>query len=86
MPINAPITSAIDLGLPMIPDNAVTDPAVYEELLAVYQALRTLQASIVPQYTTATRPDYREGLLIYDITIHKLVVGGAAAWEVVTSV
>ena len=86
MAINAPITSSIDLGLPAMPPASITDPVLYDELAAIYQALKSLQSSIIPQYTTANRPTYKAGLLIYDVTIHKLVVGGATAWEVVTSI
>jgi len=34
---------------------------------------------------TASAPAYVEGALYYDTTLHKLRVGGAAAWETVTS-
>ena len=85
MAISAPVNSKIDIRLPNTPE-LVADPATYRELLLIYQAIRNLQASIVPAYTTADRPPYLAGLLIYDTTLGKLVVGGAAAWEVVTSV
>jgi len=39
----------------------------------------------IPQYTTATRPVYTKGAVIFDTTLNKLVVGGATAWEVITS-
>lgn len=85
MAISAPISSSIDLGLPVAPEQ-VDDPKVFNELTLIYQAIRTLHSSIIPQYTTAGRPPYKKGLLIYDTTLGKLVVGGATAWEVVTSV
>jgi len=85
MAISAPVSSNIDIRLPNIPE-MVSDPATYRELQLVYQAIRSLQASIIPQYTTANRPTYLKGLVIYDTTLGKLVVGGATAWEVVTSV
>lgn len=37
------------------------------------------------QYTTATRPAWVNGAVIFDTDIDKLVIGGASAWEVVTS-
>jgi hypothetical protein len=37
------------------------------------------------QFTTATRPVYSKGAQFFDTTLSKLVVGGASAWEVVTS-
>lgn len=36
--------------------------------------------------TTAAAPSYVEGAIYYDTTLHKLRVGGAAAWETITSV
>jgi hypothetical protein len=39
-----------------------------------------------PQYTTAARPAYVKGFLYFDTTLNKLVVGGAAHYETVTSV
>jgi hypothetical protein len=38
------------------------------------------------QYTTATRPSFVNGGVIYDTDIDKLVIGGASAWEAVTSI
>lgn len=40
----------------------------------------------IQQYATGSRPTYVKGALIYDSTLGKLVVGGNAGWEVVTSV
>lgn len=40
----------------------------------------------IQQYATGSRPTYVKGALIYDSTLGKLVVGGNADWEVVTSV
>jgi len=85
MPVSAPISSLIDIRLPNAPE-LVADPATYRELQLLYRAIRSLQASIVPQYSTANRPTYVAGLLIYDTTLGKLVIGGAVGWEVVTSV
>lgn len=39
----------------------------------------------IQQYTTATRPIYVKGAVIFDSTLNKLVVGGATAWEVISS-
>lgn len=36
-------------------------------------------------YTTATRPAWANGAFFFDNDIDKLVIGGASAWEVVTS-
>lgn len=43
----------------------------------------------IPQLTTAQRPAWNASLIgavYYDLTLKKLVIAGAAAWEVVTSV
>ena len=40
---------------------------------------------ILGQYTTATRPAYVKGSQFFDTTINKMVIGGATAWEDVTS-
>ena len=40
----------------------------------------------LPQYTTATRPASVNGSMIFDTDLDKALVGGASAWEVVTSV
>lgn len=39
----------------------------------------------VAQYTTGTRPAYVKGAMYFDITTNKLVIGGAAGWETITS-
>jgi hypothetical protein len=38
------------------------------------------------QFTTATRPAWTNGAVIFDTDLDKLVIGGSAAWEAVTSV
>jgi len=40
----------------------------------------------IQQYATGSRPAYVKGALIYDSTLGKLVIGGNAGWEVVTSI
>jgi hypothetical protein len=40
----------------------------------------------IQQYTTATRPAYVKGAIIFDTTLNKLVVGGVTTWEVITSI
>lgn len=37
-------------------------------------------------YTTGTRPTKTLGGIIFDTTLNKLLIGGASAWEVVTSI
>lgn len=39
----------------------------------------------IQNYTTATRPAYIKGAIIFDSTLNKLLVGGATTWEVITS-
>jgi hypothetical protein len=36
-------------------------------------------------YTTANQPPYAKGIIYFDLTLNKLVVGGATAYETVTS-
>ena len=38
------------------------------------------------QFTTGGAPSWIEGTSYYDTTLHKLRIGGSAAWETVTSV
>lgn len=40
----------------------------------------------IPQYSTAGAPAYVKGALYFDTTLNKLRVGGATAWETITSV
>lgn len=40
----------------------------------------------IPQYTTALAPAYQKGAIYFDTTLNKLRVGGATAWETITSV
>lgn len=39
----------------------------------------------IPRYTTAARPAYSNGFIYFDTTTDKLVIGGASAYETVTS-
>jgi hypothetical protein len=39
----------------------------------------------IQQYTTATRPVYSKGAIIFDSTLNKLLIGGATTWEVISS-
>ena len=38
-----------------------------------------------PQYPTASAPKYAKGSVYFDTTLNKLRVGGASAWETITS-
>lgn len=83
MTINAPTKNILDLGLPVTPDSSL-DPLIYRELSVIYQALRNLHNSIIPQYSAA--PPYVKGMVYFDTTLNKLRVGGVAAWETITSI
>lgn len=39
----------------------------------------------LPQFTTSLRPPYAKGFMYFDLTTSKIVVGGASAYETVTS-
>ena len=40
----------------------------------------------VKAYTTANAPAYAPGIIYFDLTLNKLRVGGATAYETITSV
>ena len=50
------------------------------------QYVKTTGLWAVPQYTTAGAPAYVKGSMYFDTTLSKLRIGGAAAWETITSV
>jgi hypothetical protein len=88
MAIAANKNSIVDLRLPLSP-SITKDPAVQQELAIVYTALRSLQASM-PNYkgmltTTQAASLYTPGSLYFDTTLNKLRIGGATAWETITS-
>lgn len=68
---------------------AVDDGSFTNERMRINASGRvTLTAALFmpSQYTTAGRPSYVKGAVIFDTDLSKLVVGGAVGWEVVTSV
>ena len=54
--------------------------------LAVTGALSATGIVTPGTFTTGTRPTKTLGGIIFDTTLNKLLIGGASAWEVVTSV
>lgn len=44
-----------------------------------------LTSAMPPQYTTAAAPAWTVGGMYFDTTLNKLRIGGASAWETVTS-
>jgi hypothetical protein len=86
--INSPPSGRLDIYLPIAPE--ITDnPVIFRELQRVYTSLRSIQAFCQyyqGQYTTVNAPPYGKGLMYFDTTLNKLRVGGATAWETVTSV
>lgn len=87
MPVNSPVSGHLDLRLPQRPQ-ANIDDATYADLLKVFIALRSIQAFVQyyqGQFTTANAPAYAPGLMYYDLTLYKLRIGGATAWETITS-
>ena len=94
MTVNATKNSVLDIRLPLTPEQ-VDDDKAFKEFQIIYAAIRSLQAGAgkyldttvnVPQYTTANAPAYKKGAMYFDTTLNKLRVGGATAWETVTSV
>ena len=56
---------------------------------AAIEVISTTQGVLFPRMTTAQKNAIAapaEGLVVYDITLHKLCVRAAAAWETITSV
>ena len=52
-----------------------------------YTDNRSLMMALrIPQYTTAAAPAWLVGGMYFDTTLNKLRIGGASAWETVTSV
>jgi hypothetical protein len=88
MAVNAPKDSAIDVRLPNTPEQSL-DPKIFAELMIVYTAIRSLQAGLanydVPRYTTSNAPAYKKGRMYFDTTLNKLRVGGATAYETISS-
>lgn len=54
--------------------------------LAVTGALSATTTLAPGSYTTGTRPAKVLGAIIFDSTLNKMLIGGASAWEVCTSV
>lgn len=86
--ISGQISGRLDIYLPIAPE--ITDnPNTFKELQRIYVALRSIQAFCQyyqGQYTTVNAPPYVKGNMYFDLTLNKLRVGGATAWETVTSV
>lgn len=86
--INSPPSGRLDIYLPITPE-IVEDQKVFRELQRVYVALRSIQAFCQyyqGQFPTASAPPYVKGNMYFDTTLNKLRVGGATAWETVTSI
>ena len=47
--------------------------------------VKTLLYNGPSQYTTVSAPPYMKGAMYFDTTLNKLRIGGATAWETVTS-
>jgi len=65
--------------------NVGINTSIPTEKLDVVGNIRLSGVHILGQYTTATRPAYLKGAQFFDTTINKMVIGGATAWEEVTS-
>ena len=47
---------------------------------------KTLTAPVISSFPTTSAPAYVKGAIYFDTTLNKLRVGGATAWETITSV
>ena len=64
-----------------------SDSSLNTTLLTVSSASAVFSGTISPQQaTTAGAPAYVKGAIYFDTTLNKLRVGGATAWETITSV
>jgi hypothetical protein len=52
----------------------------------VYILSLAQSGTMLLQRTTALAPPYKKGAMYFDTTLNKLRIGGATAWETVTSV
>jgi hypothetical protein len=64
----------------------ISNAAVATHVALANPHTQYLQTWAVPQYSTVGRPAYVKGFLYFDTTTNKLVVGGAVAYETITSV
>ena len=75
----APTASPTFTGIPLVPTAAPGTNTTQAASTAFVAALLVQQAS------TVSAPAYVLGGLYFDLTLNKLRVGGATAWETVTS-
>lgn len=67
--------------------DTVTQPASISSVSEMVMQPASLDAMHldIPQFPTVTRPAYQKGRLYFDTTLNKLVIGGATAYETITS-
>ena len=70
-----------------VPTNADLGTMAFQDQAAVnIQGGRLSNVTLIPiQATTAADPAYVKGAMYFDTTLNKLRIGGATAWETVTS-
>jgi hypothetical protein len=63
-------------------------PYAWQKWFSSIPSAITLEAGLLklPQYTTANAPPYVKGGMYFDTTLNKARVGGATAYETITSV
>ena len=71
-----------------VPTNADLGTMAFQDQAAVnITGGKLSNVTLIPvQATTAAAPAYVKGAMYFDTTLNKLRVGGATAWETVTSV
>ena len=71
-----------------VPTNADLETMAFQDQASVRVTGGTLNnVTLIPvQTTTAGAPPYVKGAMYFDTTLNKLRVGGATAWETVTSI
>lgn len=70
-----------------VPTNADLGTMAFQDQAAVnIQGGKLSNITLIPiQATTAAAPAYVKGAMYFDTTLNKLRIGGATAWETVTS-
>ena len=82
------MSQLIGTGQNQVPLNGLLGTMAFQDRKAVNIVGGTASnITLLPiQATTAAAPPYVKGAMYFDTTLNKLRIGGATAWETVTSV
>ena len=80
------MSNLIGTNSDQVPVNGMLGTLAFQDAESVNIATLTVSGLInAPKYTTALAPTYVKGAIWFDTTLNKLKVGGATAWETITS-